>query len=561
MAKQSATPHVPNDSRDVARELDGRLAALRDARRPFDPVWDEVARYMGPSFAGFTAEPEDPARALTPDEHIVETAAATRAALIFSAGMLSGLSSPSSRWFSLTLDDQDLAQRPEVRAWLTDLEDGFYRTLAASDYYSQQHLAYHQSGLFGWQCLYVDESPQGGIRWNARPLNELYIAESFQGAVDTAFRVFRLTARQAAQKWGRDNLSSQVRDALDRKGGEGRRFPFLHAVFPKEDAARNNRDTGGPNAGGPGLAARGQGLAFASWYVDLTARQVVSRGGYAQLPFIVTRAYRLPGTAYSCSPGTQALADVKMVNEMKRLILQAGQLTVAPPYLVPDDGFVGRFSFEPRAMNYYRKAEGNLASDFTPLSVGGDPRFSWELLKASRTDIQEAFFTDLFLAVTTRINQGAAPTALEVAELAGERMFLLGPMLIRQQHENFDALFARLLALKRRRGELPPEPAEVHGKSLRLEYVSPLALAQRAGVVPSVLETYADAASIAQAAPQVMDNMDHDAALRRIMAARGFPLAAIRPEDEVRALREQAQMGRAAMAAAAQPHPQPQEMP
>ncbi len=532
--------HEPNDSRDVARELDGRLAALRDARRPFDPVWDEVARYMGPTFAGFAAEPENPARALMPDEHIVETAAATRAALIFSAGMLSGLSSPSSRWFSLTLDDPELAQRPEVRAWLTDLEDDFYRTLAASDYYSQQHMAYHQSGLFGWQCLYVDESPTGGIRWNARPLNELYIAENFQGAVDTAYRVFRLTARQAAQKWGRDNLSPQVRDAAARKGGEGRRFPFLHAVFPRDDASSTN---------GPDLTAKGRGLAFASWYVDLTAGRVVSRGGYAQLPFIVTRAYRLPGTAYSTSPGTQALADVKMVNEMKRLILQAGQLTVAPPYLVPDDGFVGRFSFEPRAMNYYRKAEGNLASDFTPLSVGGDPRFSWELLKASRTDIQEAFFTDLFLAVTNRIGQGAAPTAQEVAELAGERMFLLGPMLIRQQHENFDALFARLLALKRRRGELPPEPPEVRGRALRLEYVSPLALAQRAGVVPAVLDTYADAAAIAQAAPAVMDNMDHDAALRRIMAARGFPLAAIRPEDEVRALRQQALMGRAAMAA------------
>lgn len=544
----STQTHIANDSRDVARDLDGRLAALRDARRPFDPLWDEVARYMGPAFSGFAAEPDDPARALTPDEHIVETASAARAALIFSAGMLSGLSSPSARWFSLTLDDQDLAQRPAVRAWLTDLEDDFYRTLAASDFYSQQHLAYHQSGLFGWQCLYVDESPTGGIRWNARPLNELYIAENFQGAVDTAFRVFRLTARQAAQKWGRDALSSQVRDALDRKGGEGRRFPFLHAVFPREDTGPRDTDAAG-------LGARGRGLAFASWYVDLTARQVISRGGYAQLPFIVTRSYRLPGTAYSTSPGTQALADVKMVNEMKRLILQAGQLTVAPPYLVPDDGFVGRFSFEPRAMNYYRKAEGNLASDFTPLSVGGDPRFSWELLKASRTDIQEAFFTDLFLTVTQRINQGAAPTAQEVAELAGERMFLLGPMLIRQQHENFDALFARLLALKRRRGETPPEPPEVRGRPLRLEYVSPLALAQRAGVVPSVLATYADAAAIAQAAPQVMDNMDHDAALRRIMAARGFPLAATRPEPEVSAMRQAA-----AMAAVAD-QARPQEVP
>ena len=216
---------------------------------------------------------------------------------------------------------------------------------------------------------------------------------------------------------------------------------------------------------------------------------------------------------------------------------QAGQLAVAPPYLVPDDGFIGRFSFEPRAMNYYRRAEGNTLGDFGPLSIGGDPRFSWELLNATKQDINEAFFVDLFLAVKTRISQGGAPTAQEVAELAGERMFLLGPMLVNQQQEHFRRLFARLHHLLTRRGELPRPPEELEGEAPEVEYVSPLMLAQQEERTSAVLRTYGEVGRIAAVAPEVLDLFRHEENVRLILEQRGFPQDGVRTRAEVLALR------------------------
>jgi hypothetical protein len=518
-APSRSAPERGDAQRETAREVLRRFDAARQARQPFDPVWEDVATFMGPEYAGFSgSEPQIRRR-----PEIVD-ATATRAAGVFAAGMLSGACSPAQRWFSLELDDPDVADRPDVRTWLQDVEDAFYAALAEGGFYREQALAYHQSGLFGWQCMYLDEGADGGVRFKALPLSEVFIEENAQGVVDTVFRRFTLPARDAASRWGLENMPDTVRRAAQEVRRQGERFDFLHAVFPR-------------GGGAPGNA--GGALPFASVYMELGSRNIVSTGGYEELPYIVARYHRLPGTAYSTSPGTEALADVKMLNEMKRLILEAGQLAVAPPYLVPDDGFVGRFSFEPRAMNYYRRAEGNSLADFGPLSVGGEPRFSWELMQATRKDIDAAFFVDLFLTIRSRSSAGATPTAREVAELASERMFLLGPLLVNQQQENFGRLFDRLHRLLERRGELPPPPPELVGRRLHAEYVSPLMLAQKEGRAQTVLQTYADAGQLAAVAPEVLDNFDHDENLRRLMESRGFPQRGIRSRAAVRRVRRE----------------------
>jgi hypothetical protein len=134
-------------------------------------------------------------------------------------------------------------------------------------------------------------------------------------------------------------------------------------------------------------------------------------------------------------------------------------------------------------------------------------------------------------------------------------MFLLGPMLVNQQTENFDRLFDRLFNLLLRRGELPPVPRELAGQQLKAEYVSPLMLAQKEGQTQAVLQTYQDAGLIAQAAPEVLDNFEHDENLRRVAEQRGFPQKGLRSPDEVARLRQaraEAQERQAQMEMAAQ---------
>ncbi|MDK2957864.1 MAG: hypothetical protein PWQ57_3362 [Desulfovibrionales bacterium] len=502
--------HTPNDSDELARDILRRFAELERRREPYHALWEDIANYAGPSFGGFTSDKEYP---VEPEAEVVDTTL-RRSAAILSSGLLSFLSSPSQRWFRLTHPDRSAADDKQVRVWLQQVEDVFYGVLTRSCFYAHQHTAYHISGLFGVKALYVDEAPDGELRFMARPLQELYLAQDHLGRVDTVFRRFKLSARQAVQAFGREQVGEAVRRAAD-DGRDEETFTFLHAVYPAEDKK---------------LA---KGMPVASVYLDLDGQRTLSVGGFEESPYIVDRWQEHPATAYSADwPGLSAIADSRMVNEMKRLILESGQLAAAPPLWVPDDGFVGRISMEPRAINYYDKAAGNQISDFGPMSAGGDPRFGLDLLNMSRRDIQEAFFVDLFLTVRQRIQQGGAPTATEISELAQEKMFLLGPMLYRQQ-ESFDRLFNRMFRLLWRRGEIPPPPRTLKGRPFDVDYVSPLALAQKEAQTKAILQTYRDVAPIAQVDASVLENFKHDVILRRIAEQRGFPQTGLRSEQEV----------------------------
>ncbi|WP_461209925.1 portal protein [Desulfocurvus sp. DL9XJH121] len=511
----------PNDSKEIAKEVLQRVDDMAAQRDPWNGLYEDVANYVGPWFKGFTGKPAHPYK---PDDRMLDSTA-RRAARIFAAGMLSGASSPSQRWFGLTLANREYAKAlsPAGRSWLEHVEDDAYSSLFLYGYYPEQFVCYGQAGAFGWQCMFVDEPLEHyqGLRFRAIPLPELYIQDNAMGEPDTVGRRFMRTPRQAAQLWGADNLPEKVKKALDDKNSS--EMEFIHFVLPDEET-RGFR--------------RARRMRYRSFYASVIDEQVITEGGYFEQPYIVTRSYRLPGTPYSYSPGTEALGDARMINEMKRLILEAGQLNVAPPYLVPDDGFVGRFSFEPRAMNYYRRDGNTTANDFGPLGVGGDPRFGWDLLQSTKGDINEAFYVDLFMAIRERIKAGAVPTAHEVAELAGERMFLLGPMLVNQQRENFRHLFDRVFSLRMESGALPPPPAELVNQELDVEYTSSLFLAQKQQQTKAIMQTYSDAAGMAElGAPEVLDIFDHDANMRRIMDQRGFPQSGVRSEGAVQELR------------------------
>ncbi|MDP2876751.1 MAG: portal protein [Holophaga sp.] len=526
--------HKPNNSKELAKDILRTFGSLKAKRKPFEPLWRNVARFAGPMWFGWTGEPEHPQ---TREVEILDTEV-RRALTIYARGMLSGACGATSTWFGLEFEDPDFQKwaqnrrSGQAKAWLQKLEQSYYTDLWNSGFYSEKETCYFNKGLFGWDSMYLDESVAGGLRFNSRPLHECYIDRDYNDVVDRHFRAFSMTARDMAEKWGRSNLPDEVRRALDSRttNGEETSFKVVHAVFPRKDRSesllRNN-------------------MAYASFYLlNEGEGQVIAEGGYEEMPYIVSRAYRLPGTPYCYSSGTEALADVQMANEMKRLLLEAGQLSVAPPYLVPDDGFIGRFSFKPRALNYYRKDSQGSAADFRPLELGGDPRFDLELFKATREDINQPFHTDLFLSVQRRIASGSTPTATEITELAGERMFLLTPLLVNEQVESFTPTFARLFALKMRRGELPPAPSDAQGREFKAVYKSPLMRAQLEYRVNNILSTYSQAAQMVAMTgdTSIWENFDNHAAVRIVAEQRGFPQEALRElEDAMANMKAKAQ--------------------
>ncbi|MEP4379759.1 MAG: portal protein [Alphaproteobacteria bacterium] len=500
---------------DILRQWDEVAAG----RAGFQSVWQEIADHLlgRRDFTGAGASPATPGRKRM--ARIYDTTG-LQAADLLAAALHSFLTNPALRWFGLRPEDDFLAEDDAVRGWLGAAEDVLYAAFNGPDanFAPQIHEVYLDQVAFGTAALYVGDRPGRGLLFSARPLGEIHIAENAEGRVDTVFRRFRFTARQAHQAWG-PAAGKAVTAALEAGKGE-RSFAFLHCVKPFSDAARSGPRTGTRAA-----------FAFGSYYVNLDERALVAAGGYHEMPYMVPRWSKDAGEIYGRAPGWNALPDQKMLNEMSRTTLKAAQKAVDPPLLIADDGVVMPLRTQPGGINVVRA--GALSQDpLRPLPAAPRIDIGLEMMEQRREAVRAAFHGGLL-----QLFQDPRMSATQVLQLVQEMQRLLGPMLGRQQAELLEPMIERVFGILLRAGMLPPLPDALIGVPLRVDHVSPIARAQKAGDAQAVLRTLEAAEAMAAIDPQVTDLIDPDAGLRLIAEANGVPAKALRGAEDVAVMR------------------------
>lgn len=488
-----------------------RFKDLETLRTPWESLWQDCADYVLPRKNDIQSKHSSGAKRNTQ----VYDSTAIYSNRILAAGLHGGLTSPSRPWFKLGLEDYELEEWDPVKEWLEQVERIFSQVFYRSNFYTEIHEAYLDMGAFGTPCIYVAQDPAKGLRFSARHIAEIYIAQNHLGRVDTMFRRFaNFTARQAMQKWS-DAVGKRIRELAEKKPDE--KVEIIHAVYPREE-----RDTSKADA---------RNMPFASVYVDVEGKHIIAEGGYKSFPFMVARWSKNANEVYGRSPAMDALPEILSANEARKTLLKAGHKAVDPPIFLPDDGLLGgKVNLTPGATNYYRAGAGDIVIP----NLAGNVPIGADMLQDMRERIKEMFFVNLFLAIINRRNM----TATEVEEVAGEKMLLLGPTLGRLLSEIFDPLFDRAFEILWDAGHIPPPPEELAGRSIHVEYISPLALAQKAAQVNSIVQTYQVGAVMAQMDPEVLDNLNHDQNLRTVAELSGMDQQGLRSLREVQALRQ-----------------------
>lgn len=425
------------------------------------------------------------------------------------------LTNPATRWFDLRLA-QPTALRgdPAARLWLQGAGEALIEAFNESNLAPQLHELYLDLGCFGTGCLYV-EADGGDLRFSARHPAEIYVAENAHGLIDTVYRRFVFTARQAVQEFGAEALGARLRGAAAKTPDA--EFGFVHAVFPRAERGPGRGDS--------------RNLPYASVYVSVDDQTVVSESGYHEFPYMVPRWAKVSGEVYGRSPGMTVLPDVKMLNEICRTTLRAAQKAVDPPLMMPDDGFLGPVRAMPGGINYYR---AGTADRIEPLVSGGNIGLGLEIEEQRRALIRSAFFVDQL-----QLSGGPQMTATEVLQRSDERLRLLGPMLGRLQSELLRPLIIRSVGILGRAGRLPPAPPSLLGATLQIDYISPVARAQRAEEVQSMARAWEAVAPFAGANPEMLDLIDGDRLLRHVVDRLGAPFSVLRSAGAVAKIRRE----------------------
>lgn len=504
-----------------AREIMSRSRSLRDNRRVWESHWQEVCEYMLPKRADFTTMRTQGDRR---QSNVFDGVAQQQAIRL--ASTLDSLIKPrQSRWVSIRAEDDELNDDDEVRAWIGAANDIMWRHIYRPSARFQQSSAECDLDLvvIGTGCLMVRESAdRSGVVFNAMHLRDVLIAEDHDGAIDTVFISTNMTARQIAQRFGREKMGKKSAKALaDNRLDE--QIPMLNAIYPREDY-----DAG---------AARADRKRFASVWVEGGGDEpgtVVHESGFDEFPMAIPRWDTAAGEVYGRGPGMVALPDVLTLNQMSKTILQAAHMAVDPPLLVPDDSIIGSVKTFPGGITHY---DANLMiqagrSPVFPLVTGTRLDIGLEMEQQRRAQIERAFFRD----VMNLPQDNPQMTATEVAERRAEFVRIVGPAFGRLEADYLAPLAERTFSILLRQGRFPTPPRALSGREVRFEFASPVVKHQRSAEAAGGLAALERLAGIMQINPDIVDNLDLDAVARDV-ASSDMPPRWLRGLDAVAAIR------------------------
>ena len=491
-----------------------RLDKLEADRGTWESHWQEILDYVMPRKAEITFLRS---RGEKRTEVLFDSTAITANNLL-AASLQGTLTSPSLPWFSLKLRDDDANKVRDIQIWLEDTARRMYAVFNESNFNTEVHEMYLDLCSVGTAAIFVEEANegflQGGLHFNTLHIAEYFIQENATGKVDTLYRKYKMTARQAIQEFGEENLGPKIKEAAKMKPDT--QFNFIHAVEPTADYER-------------AVGKAKTKLPFHSCHVCEEDKMVVRVGGYNEFPYLVPRWSKATGEIFGRSPSYNALPDIKTLNKAVEIGLKAWAKAIDPPLLVTDDGVIGRVRMTPAGITVVRND-----SAIKPLQIGSN----WQItdLKENqlRTAIRQAYYSDQL-----QLQEGPQMTATEVQVRYELMQRLLGPTLGRFQTEFLNPLIERVFGIMMRSDALMPRPEAIEGNNMDIEYVGPLARSQRMEEAVAVERLYQLAMQVVQVDPTVMDVINHEQAIRMRATLLGVPKTVLRGEDEVAEIREQ----------------------
>jgi hypothetical protein len=439
------------------------------------------------------------------------------------AGALHSLMTNSAtKWFRLGFENPEIANHPDVKLWNDaiaepQLYNAFNRPEAGFN--PQMHEVYFNLTLFCTAAVSVEEELGLGAVFSSRPLMEVYIAEDPFGRVNTIFRNVRMTAQQAMDRWG--DRAPQKAHTLVSKDQPEERVDILQAIRPNRDVKPGRLDF--------------SGMPWSSLYMDSKEKTLIDEGGFWELPVMVARWSKDAGERYGRGPGITALPDAKMLNAMWKTIIKGAQKMVDPPMLMDNDGVMSQLRTAPGSVNI-QEATSLRENSVRPLLTQGRPDLGIDLVNRKQQNIQSAFHSEVL-----PLFNSPYMTATQVLELVQQAQRFLSPILGRLQSELLEPMVQRVFGIELRSGRLDPIPSVLAGQNVLVEYISPIARAQKASDVSAIVETFAVAAEMEQFKPGTMDNLDSDVAIRQIAEAKGIPVSIVRDATFVAEIREKQQ--------------------
>lgn len=521
--------------RDLMKALQARRRSMDSEYSHWKGHFQELRDTIKPSVGRFEGEGS---RADSSINKRILDSTAQMALRTLRAGLMSGITSPSRPWFRLGLRgmaDGDMGF--EVKEWLHEVQRRMYEVMRGSNIYRMLDRVYDDLGLHGTSCAMLMPDFEDVARGHWMQMGTYRLADDGQGRIVAMHREIKMPIRSIVEMFGIDRVSDDVKRAYDRSDYYETRT-VSHAV--------EKRSNGDPKA----LEGANRPWSSVYWEKNGKPDTFLMISGHGSRPLLAPRWEAIEGEAWSgSSPGMVALGDARSLQVMQKDKAIAIQKMHNPP-------LVGGAM---QANTFFR----NIPGGFTALPAAnlneGGIRAAYEVkpdIQGLLLDIQEtqrrvdvAFYRDLFQMANLALEGRSQITAREIAERHEEKLMALGPVLESLDHELLQPLIEATFTYMQEADIIPDAPESIAGQSIKVDYISLLAQAQKAIGVGAIERTIGFAGTLAQIKPGVLDLIDEEAMMREFADQVGPPPNILHSPEEMRAIREQ--NARAAQQAAA----------
>jgi hypothetical protein len=565
-AAEGYSPSKLGDRTDDERAKDcvKYLLILAQQRIYWEPMIDNIIRYVNHGRRGIWEKDLWPGQQ-TGQEIFADTAMLAAGTLV--DGMVGNIIPRNLAWFALEIpgkinfprhsgsrawNGQRVDQYPQVQKWLQDSQEVMYSALNRSNFYDISPEFIRDGAVAGTAHLVIEEDiERAAINFIVPHFRECFIAENQFGAVDTNYRVYKMTLRQLSQKFGYDKMCAlEPSFANDYKSNFQAEREVLHAVYPNEDYVPWRMDAKSKKwasvwvyrKGGKMMNVSGSGVNLSGQ----ETQQISARGGYDSMPILSWRWRKNSDEIYGRGPAHDAFVSIALDNQMGRTNLVTAQQAAEPPLIAYSD-MRGAIQRGPRGITYLEANRGDIRLRAPQQLTTGVQQlpFNVEFQDRVKATINSYFHVDVFNMMTELQKQGNQSRMVteQIMELQSEKAAILGTRVGNLQSEALNPIIERVFQIEAAAGRIPEVPdilrESAHGP-VSIQYLGPLSQAQtRLTKVRSIQSGLQLVTAVAQLNPTSVDVVDYDQATLEVLEAVSFPARCIRDTKQVTAIRDQ----------------------
>ncbi len=509
----------------LGQELNDLASSMEDTRRLIEPEYLDIEKFVTPWLSPFQGDDARP-----PERLPIYDTTAIKANRRMGNGLMGFTMSPSIRWFLLGIfgrygEPLNASDIPGAAHWLRLVEDCLFGIFARSNFYPQGAEMTSLCGAYGSPTMWANKPRFNGEAWSfmCQHPKSIWISENERKVVDTFRRKIRMQNKDLARRWRKTlgEESTLVKGWLDAPAAW---TVIQHFVYPNDEFD-------------PGKLDR-KSKKVRSVYSTLDG-EILEDGGMERSQYLNWRWQVTSDQVYSGSVSMDAMAGIKMLQQMQRTLAETAQMAAEPPVQAPES-MRNKVRLVPKGITYYDKPEQRIF----PLGVAGNYPITLDHYKNEKQSVEDFYYADLWLMLE---RSPTRMTAYEVSQRIGEKASVLGPVVANNQSEFADPLISMVFNTEMAAGRLPPPPASLRsyagpdGKGVKIipHYIGPLAMAQkRNGIMDGFMTAINAITPIAQIRQEVLDHLDFDKWVRIATVSSGAPEEVINGMDQVMQIRK-----------------------